>query len=76
MNTHLKVLLLQCQAKFGPNQIPHLELCLQMVAGFINILCMTNNIQIIYVYQDYAKSSRRSSNEHTWAIIAIRVSFV
>jgi hypothetical protein len=47
-----------------------------MIAGFINILCFANNIQIIYINWYNAKSYGGSFDEDAWATIVIGVSLL
>ena len=53
--------------------ILHLKLHLKMISGFINILCVVNDIQIIYIHWYNTKSCGGSFYEDTWTIIIIRV---
>ena len=45
-----KMLKLKSQAKFDLTQIFHLEFRLKMIACFINVMCIFDDIEIIYIH--------------------------
>ena len=65
---------LQAQAKLGFSQVFHFKLCLEVGAGLLNILSISNDIQVINIDRNYAKTLLGFSNEYTRRIWIIYVS--
>ena len=47
-----------------------------MIACFINVWCVANDVEIINVHKNDAKSCRGLLDEDTWAINTIGVTFL
>ena len=64
---------IQCKIWFYPNPSSQTP---SMIASFINILWIANNIDIVNIHRYYIKSWQGSFDEDTWAIITVGVTLL
>jgi hypothetical protein len=67
---------LQAQAKLGFCQVFRFELCFEVGTSLLNILSISNDIQVINIDRNYAKTLLGFSNEYATRIWTIYVSLL